>query len=112
MVSKIGVGQNNMNKFRDGFQRFIKEARERNSREKALVSQEFELLRNVLTNKERDIIKELDIVHKENVTILENFTTEIDKMYEDIEKTKKQIEDILGKEDVLVFEEYKNLPKL
>ena len=41
MISEIGVGQNNMNKFRDGFQRSVKEARERNSREKALVSQEF-----------------------------------------------------------------------
>ena len=51
VISEIGVGQNNMNKFRDGFQRSVKEARERNSREKALVSQEFELLRNVLTNK-------------------------------------------------------------
>lgn len=51
VVSKIGSAQNNMTKYKDGFKRAIKEAHERNTREKSLVSQEFELLRNSLTNK-------------------------------------------------------------
>ena len=39
VVSQIGAAQNNMNKFKDGFNRAIKEAHERNTREKALVNQ-------------------------------------------------------------------------
>jgi hypothetical protein len=46
------------------------------------------------------------------MVVLENFIAEINKLYDGIEKTKKQIEDILNREDVLVFEEYKNLPNL
>lgn len=41
ITNKIGATQNNMNKYRDLFGRSIKESNERNSREKALVSQEF-----------------------------------------------------------------------
>lgn len=37
------------------------------------------------------------------MVVLENFIAEINKLYESIEKTKKQIEDILNREDVLVF---------
>lgn len=46
------------------------------------------------------------------MVVLENFIAEINKLYDGIEKTKKQIEEILNREDVLVFEEYKNLPNL
>ncbi len=46
------------------------------------------------------------------MVVLENFIAEINKLYDGIEKTKKQIEDILNREDVMVFEEYKNLPNL
>ena len=41
VVSQIGSAQNSMNKYKDGFKRSIKEAVERNTREKSLVSQEF-----------------------------------------------------------------------
>lgn len=37
------------------------------------------------------------------MVVLENFIAEINQLYESIEKTKKQIEDILNREDVLVF---------
>lgn len=89
VVSQIGAAQNNMNKFKDGFNRAIKEANERNTREKALVNQEFDNLRNALLVKEREILKDLDTIHKENVHVLTGFIDNINKVYEEVEKTKK-----------------------
>ena len=91
VVSQIGAAQNTMTKFKDGFKRSIKEANDRNGREKSLVSQEFELLRNALTIKEREIIRELDIIHKQNVVLLSDFVENVEKIYTDIEKTKREI---------------------
>ena len=42
-----------MNKYKDKFKRAINEANDRNSREKALVTQEFNNLRSALTMKEK-----------------------------------------------------------
>lgn len=91
VVSQIGSAQNSMTKYKDGFKRTIKEANERNNREKSLVSQEFEILRNNLTNKEREIIRDLDVVHKQNVVVLQEFVESVERIYSDIEKTKREI---------------------
>ena len=112
VVSQIGAAQNSMTKFKDGFRRTIKEAVDRNNREKSLVSQEFELLRNALTNKEREIIRDLDAIHKQNIGIVNDFVEHVEKTFADIEKIKKDIEHILQKDEVMVFEEYKRIPSL
>ena len=93
-----------MNKYKDKFKRAINEANDRNSREKALVTQEFNNLRSALTMKEKQIIRDLDSLHKDNIVILSGFIETVAKIYEDIEKSKKEIEAILRRDEVMIFE--------
>lgn len=43
--------------------------------------------------------------------MLQSFIDEINKVYGDIDKNKKQLESILKRDEVMVFEEFKTLPE-
>lgn len=42
--------------------------------------------------------------------MINGFVDEVNKVYDEIEKNKKQIESILKREEVLIFEEFKHVP--
>lgn len=60
--------------------------------------------------KEKEILKNLEELNKENTQVLNNFLEEVNSHYEEMAKTKKIIENILRKDEVMVFEEYKTKP--
>ena len=78
--------------------RSIKENHERTQREKNLVSREFENLRNTLILKEKEILKNLDELNKENNQVLTNFLEDVNSQYEEMAKVKKIIEGILKRD--------------
>ena len=87
-----------MTKYKDNFMRSIKENHERTQREKNLVSREFENLRNTLILKEKEILKNLDELNKENNQVLTNFLEDVNSQYEEMAKVKKIIEGILKRD--------------
>lgn len=50
IINGIVICQNQVNKNKEGYLRCLKEANERTKQDKELIAQEFEILRNLITN--------------------------------------------------------------
>lgn len=101
-----------MNKLKDGFLKIIKDTNERHSREKNAVTREFDILRATLSAKEKEIIRELEEVNKHNLAALTQFLEMINSNYEEANKTKRAIETITKKDEVLILEDYRKIGDL
>lgn len=60
-------------------------------------------MRNALTLKEKEFLKELDDVNRHNVETLTLILEQVNKNYEESNKVKKNVEIVLKKDDVLVL---------
>lgn len=78
-------------------------------REKILISRQFDMMRNALTSKDKELIKELEENNKHNIQILSTSLEGINENQEEANKIKKAIELTLSKDDVLVLQEYKHI---
>lgn len=112
IVTRIGDSQGSMNKLKDGFLKIIKDTNERHSREKNAVTREFDILRATLSAKEKEIIRELEEVNKHNLAALTQFLEMINSNYEEANKTKRAIETITKKDEVLILEDYRKIGDL
>lgn len=62
-----------MSKFKEGFLRLIKETNDRHLRERNTVTREFDIIRATLATKEKELLKELDDINKQNLAALTSF---------------------------------------
>ena len=101
-----------MTKCKEGFLRMIKETNERHSREKNSVTREFDILRATIASKEKELLRELDEINKQNLAALTGYLEVINGNYEEANKTKRSIETITKKDDVLILEDYRKIEDL
>lgn len=87
-----------MTKNKDIFLKSIKETNDRYSREKSFITKEFEILRNALNHKEKELSRTLEQINKDNIVVLTGFLEKINYQYEEISKIKKSVELILRKD--------------
>jgi hypothetical protein len=112
ITTRVGEAQSHMTKLKEGFLRLIKDTNERHGREKNAVSREFDLLRAALAAKEKELVRELDEVNKQNLAALTQYLETINGNYEEANKTKRHIETITKKDEVLILEDYRKISEL
>ena len=66
-------------------------------------------MRHALVVREKELLKQLDEINRQNVVILTTALEGVNDNQEDVTKVRKSIELILKKDDVLVLEEYKHI---
>lgn len=97
-MNLISGSQNSMSKYKDNFLKLIKDSNDKNVKDKTLVAKEFENLRTSLAMKQKELIKNIDELNKQNAQMLTGFLEVINIHYEEINKVKKSIELILRKD--------------
>lgn len=112
IIGKLNDSQSSMNKFKEGFLRLIKETNDRHLRERNTVTREFDIIRATLATKEKELLKELDDINKQNLAALTNFLEVINTNTEEANKMKRSIEVITKKDDVLILEDYRKISEL
>lgn len=108
----MGEAQGGMSKLKEGFLRMIKETNDRHSREKNSVTREFDVMRAALAAKEKELLRELEEVNKQNIASLTGFLEIINGNYEEANKIKRTIEVITKKDEVLILEDYRKIGDL
>jgi hypothetical protein len=73
IIGKLNDSQSSMSKFKEGFLRLIKETNDRHLRERNTVTREFDIIRATLATKEKELLKELDDINKQNLAALTSF---------------------------------------
>jgi hypothetical protein len=73
ITTKVAEAQTGMGKLKEGFLRMIKETNDRHAREKNSVTREFDILRATIAAKEKELIRELEDINKQNLAALTNF---------------------------------------
>ena len=90
----------------------IKETNDRHARERNTVTREFDIIRATLASKEKEMLRELEDINKQNLAALTSFLETINGNHEDSNKLKRTIEVINKKDDVLILEEYRKITEL
>jgi hypothetical protein len=67
------------------------------------VTREFDIIRAALVTKEKELIRELDEINKQNLVSLTSFLEVINTNYEEANKVKRTIEIITKKDEVLIL---------
>ena len=112
VIGKVNDSQTNMNKLKEGFLRLIKEANDRHARERNTVTREFDIIRASIAAKEKEFLKELDDINKQNLAALTTFLETINHNTEEANKLKRSIEIVTKKDDVLILEDYRKISEL
>jgi DNA-directed RNA polymerase subunit RPC12/RpoP len=112
IVGRVGESQSVMGKLKEGFLRLIKETNDRHTRERNTLSREFDVIRAALAAKEKELLRELDEINKQNLAALTGFLETINGNYEEANKVKRSIELINKKDEVLILEDYRKIGEL
>lgn len=67
------------------------------------MTREFDIIRAALVTKEKELIRELDEINKQNLVSLTSFLEVINTNYEEANKVKRTIEIITKKDEVLIL---------
>lgn len=71
-----------MGKLKEGFLRMVKETNDRHVRQKNSVTREFDILRATVASKQKELIRELDEINKQNIAALTSYLEVINANYE------------------------------
>ena len=71
-----------MGKLKEGFLRMVKETNDRHVRQKNSVTREFDILRATIASKQKELIRELDEINKQNIAALTSYLEVINANYE------------------------------